>query len=757
MNSSVATTPAAIKTLLSYFESLNFFPLSHMVKVGSLVIYGSWVISGSSDGNILIWNISEQSHFSSLEGHTSSITSFSSQITSTLLISGSSDCKVGIWDMNSSKLITFLEGHSKAVTCVFLTFNAKHIISGSLDRTIRVWDPRSHLLQKVLQGHYFGVTSIDCNDYYDLVSGSIDKTLIVWKIETGQLMYRLSGHTDTIIQAKFTRKSSWFLSISYDKTLRIWDGLSSEKHMIEINCIALCWNSSKLVAGMKNKGITFFDEYMKATRIPTLNEAAALAITRDDQFLVVGSSKAIQIWDFPLQSFKFSLPGHSSPLSYIGLLMPENIAIINDMDSVRIWDASLKKTLFFSEGSLNWGRIVIQNKFFVNANTDIQVFYLPDLSKKITLSIENKPVICVCLSDDGMHLASGHIDNVIRLWDLVGGKMICYYIGNVDRIESVHIIKSKYIVSGNIYGIFQVYNAKNSLKDHTLLYQNQIVTCVVSTSDCKWIISGHWDSSIILWNALDKTIDYKFNGHTDSVTSLALNLEETQIFSCSLDISIKVWSFATRNLLFTLLGHTAAVSHISLAHNDLLVSSSDDNTIRVWDLPSKTSKIIPAESVTCLKITENGKYLISGSKKSIVTIQLLKNTEKKIKLKGHKSMIYCVTSTNDNKFVCSGSFDKTIKVWNLLEKKIEKTLIGHESAVWTMTISKDSKYLISGSWDQSVRIWCLLNFTQLFVLKMQNRTIWCISFWNNEEDLLIATGEFIQITGFHFRIRSLRF
>ena len=46
-------------------------------------------------------------------------------------------------------------------------------------------------------------------------------------------------------------------------------------------------------------------------------------------------------------------------------------------------------------------------------------------------------------------------------------------------------------------------------------------------------------------------------------------------------------------------------------------------------------------------------------------------------LEAHTESVYCVAVTSDNKYIISGSHDKTIRLWNLKDKRQECVFEGH--------------------------------------------------------------------------------
>lgn len=104
---------------------------------------------GGEDGIIQCWaDQTTQSDRSSrlLTGHQGAITSLTFTPDGRYLISGSRDRTVRIWNSGTWELLAILTGHTQAVTSVASSQNGQWIVSSSLDHTIRLWrqeQPRS--------------------------------------------------------------------------------------------------------------------------------------------------------------------------------------------------------------------------------------------------------------------------------------------------------------------------------------------------------------------------------------------------------------------------------------------------------------------------------------------------------------------------------------------------------------------------------------------------------------------------------------
>jgi len=56
------------------------------------------------------------------------------------VVSGSADKTVGIWDAEAEMLLQLFRGHTDGVTSVAFSPDSKFVVSGSADKTVGIWD-----------------------------------------------------------------------------------------------------------------------------------------------------------------------------------------------------------------------------------------------------------------------------------------------------------------------------------------------------------------------------------------------------------------------------------------------------------------------------------------------------------------------------------------------------------------------------------------------------------------------------------------
>ena len=113
---------------------------------------------------------------------------------------------------------------------------------------------------------------------------------------------------------------------------------------------------------------------------------------------------------------------------------------------------------------------------------------------------------------------------------------------------------------------------------------------------------------------------------------------------------------------------------------DLIVSGSDDNTLRVWSLTNPT-------------------HLRT--------------------LSGHSNGVWCCAV--EGNLVVSGSCDRSLRVWNLHTGRCLHTLYGHASTVRCVRLRKG--VAVTGSRDHTVRLWNVVDGTHLQTLTGHQDTV----------------------------------
>jgi WD40 repeat protein len=145
---------------------------------------GKYLLSGSKDETLKIWNAVTGECLKTLHGHKGNIHALTVIGDGRFALSGGVDNLIRLWDLTSGTCVRELEGHADTIHAIAVTSDGQFALSGGEEFALRLWDLRSWRVLQVLEGHTDGVTSIAFSgDGRYAVSGSYDKTVKVWEFD----------------------------------------------------------------------------------------------------------------------------------------------------------------------------------------------------------------------------------------------------------------------------------------------------------------------------------------------------------------------------------------------------------------------------------------------------------------------------------------------------------------------------------------------------------------------------------------------
>ncbi|CAI8053736.1 Coatomer subunit beta' [Geodia barretti] len=210
------------QTLVKSFEVTDL-----PVRAAKFVVRKSWVVTGSDDMLVRVFNYNtlEKSH--SFEAHTDYIRSIVVHPTHPYILTSSDDMSIKLWDWEKKwQCSQVFEGHSHYVMMIVLNpKDHNQFASASLDRTIKVWQLGSPTPNFTLEGHEKG---INCVDYFQggdkpyLISGADDRLVKVWDYQNKACVQTLEGHAQNVTAVAFHSELPILMTGSEDGTVRVW-------------------------------------------------------------------------------------------------------------------------------------------------------------------------------------------------------------------------------------------------------------------------------------------------------------------------------------------------------------------------------------------------------------------------------------------------------------------------------------------------------------------------------------------------------
>ncbi|BBM85394.1 WD40 repeat domain-containing serine/threonine-protein kinase [Candidatus Uabimicrobium amorphum] len=235
------------------------------------------------------------------------------------------------------------------------------------------------------------------------------------------------------------------------------------------------------------------------------------------------------------------------------------------------------------------------------------------------------------------------------------------------------------------------------------------------------------DGTIKIWDR-DLKMLASFVGHNGIVRDIDFHHSGKKLASASWDGTIKVWDTTTFSLLYTIKVPHTKMYCVSFHNNDLITGDQDGH-ITIWNGKKKYAQLTGhLAGINNIDIHED--FVVSSSADSTVRVWNIKERQQICVLGKHKDKVYNAIFSDDGKFVFSVSRDRTAKVWEFATKKLRRTIDAHTGSVYNVAYNAKNKSFATTSIDETIKIWSNEN-TSPQKYHLHSDKVYCIDFDEN--------------------------
>ncbi|EFA04573.1 cannonball [Tribolium castaneum] len=280
---------------------------------------------------------------------------------------------------------------------------------------------------------------------------------------------------------------------------------------------------------------------------------------------------------------------------------------------------------------------------------------------------------------------------------------------------------------------------------YTLLNANHTVNCAEITEDSSMLAVGFSDSIVKVWTLVpqklkamksgeqleDVNVDVEdvvvrmmdersgetsrsLYGHSGPVYSVSFSPDKTLLISCSEDTTIRLWSLQIWTCLVVYKGHMFPVWDVKFSPlGYYFASASYDRTARLWATDHYQPLRLFAghfSDVDCVQFHPNSNYVATGSSDRRVCLWDCTTGNHVRLMTGHKSPIMSLAFSVCGRFLASAGVDCKVLVWDLSHGHLVAELTGHEKPIHALAFSRCGNILVSGGLDCLLKVW---DFTKL--------------------------------------------
>lgn len=628
------------RILVFYTKEIEFrYELgTHDGSVNCLHIYEeNRLASGGSDDIIKIWNLKSRTIINVLKGHRGNVMCLLSNSAKNKLFSGSKDKTIQIWDLKQYKRLGVLEGFSGTAKALSINADNDKLFSVGSDKSLRVWNIDDSKQEPFFEGHFDEIFRVVMTpDGNNLISCSKDKNIIVWDINEGKQRFKLKGHQWMVTGLAVTKNGEKLVSTSYDQELRVWD-LKKKKVLASQFMESSAWyidfthDNKQIIVACCDSKIRVLDmetlDLVKKFDDGHCSNVRRAILTLDGKKMISGGDdKLVIIWNFETTQRIKTLEGHEESVN--ALAITKNVILSGGFDGcIRVWDfeGKLERTIKDFNGAVTDIYITKDHQkmvFACNPRT-IYIYDLNTYTEIKKLDSVNFRVNDIFLTNDEKRLiAAGN--RTIGQWNFNTFVFEKAIEGFESEITSQIISPNKRMI------IFATTDCKLKVWDFKrgLVLQNQLhkkhITELIMLSDNLTIISASKDKFIIVFNLKTRKIIHKLKAHSDWINALAINNKENLLLSASDDNTIKVWNFPDCILKQTFqLELSCSIYGLTLFSNEnLLIAGGNNKKIYLWNLEKEQSELMAVVNgkIMGLKISPDDHFLIVALDSGMIEI-----------------------------------------------------------------------------------------------------------------------------------------
>ncbi|XP_055848403.1 WD repeat-containing protein 3 [Episyrphus balteatus] len=603
-----------------------------------------------------------------------------------------------VWDLRLGEKVFSLKRDKQEVTAIRASPDRIHISVGYSDGVVEIFDIATGSSVCSLSLHKTAVTILR----YDamgirLVSGGLDTELVVCDIVTQTGKQRLIGHSGPITDAHFFERfgvDDVVVSSSKDTHIKFWN-LETQtcfKTIVDnrTEIWALAFVKDLMIAGTGESSMNIYRIKSRDTSATEVHSAVE-GLSLDDEDTIS-----------PINVTNCGAIQKSGRGRTVNLIADPTERVI----SCHGTDDVIESFYICSQEEAK-SRLAKRLKKSAKSGSEAT-----DSSKELSLSDEIKRLSNIKVKNKikSIDILMG-INNELRIITNLNNNSLKMFSLNVMEKQSEAKLLRSITQSGHQSEVRTVCFSSDNLAiasgggESMKLWNRDSTQCLRTVptgyilSSCfvpgdRYVLLGLKSGVLLIVDIGTGEIVEEIPAHENELWSICLLPDMKGCVTGSSDTTVKSWSFELIDNTNTEDGVTRP-KVLSLLHV---------NTLKL------------EETVLCVKVSPNMKFLAVGLLDSTVKIFFLDSFKFYLSLYGHKLPVLCMDISYDSTIIVTGSADRNIKLWGLDFGDCHRSLFAHDDSVMAVQFVPKTHMFFTCGKDGKIKQWDGDSFERIITL-----------------------------------------
>jgi WD40 repeat protein len=419
------------------------------------------------------------------------------------------------WIVNVDERSVVRLEHPENLGDVAWSPDGKWIAVGLDGGQIWIWDAANHTHQQTIGGHSNQVRRLEFSpDGSQLISASWDHSLVVWDVASWLSKDKLTGHSSAVTDVRWSPSGRTLATAALDGTLRVWSPNESRTPLTWLRTPGWVWNvgwsgDQKILAAAADHEVAFRNEAGELRRVAEIKDQIhdgswsasgdtyafpkqggefsvvkastgetivtkdvhmrplmRAALSSDASMIAVTSLAGIQVLSLPGGNVLQSIQATALAVAFapVGKRLAYASSVAGTIKILNLATGEAERPLSgMAPGTHTWGLAWSHDGLRLAAGSDDDIVRAWDLSRPDQPTLfrgHSAEVKSVAWDSTDKQLATGALDETVRVWDVSSGRTLAILTGHVSGVRSVAWNKdSTFIATGGEDGTARIFYA----------------------------------------------------------------------------------------------------------------------------------------------------------------------------------------------------------------------------------------------------------------------------------------------------------